>query len=255
MKKLIIHHHKGKPNGTLTSIIDLYLNLRSFDINVELKIICGSPINQMMFMFRDNAYFGDKSMLQSFTKDTKFEADVVICSTKMLNDIKTYDIEINCYKMVLLDSLDVMKAHCKTIPMLESPCDDTILLCNEANQGLTDIKSDVYYHKFNQTRLDTIQMDKSINYNRLDKLDKQYISVGEDVRFENIGKSIFEGLYCKSSVFYHGSGTYDGLYYYLKLFNVDATQDHMPLMIEAEEVKDKLFMKKDDLIMRHVCII
>jgi hypothetical protein len=44
----------------------------------------------------------------------------------------------------------------------------------------------------------------------------------------------------------------DGLYYYLDLFGIDGSVDHIPLKISKEEIEDVLFMKEDDTLIELV---
>jgi len=236
----IIHYHEGRVNGTLTSVIDLYLNMSKY-AQIELKIST-KDVAQFILLCKNNRYFGCDNILTFITNEKSFEAETVICSTKTLND----PIDIQCNKMILIDSLDIMRAHYGVVPILQSVCDDTILLCNPANAEVTDFNYIEYYHKFSPERLSRISTCEQFLYMRIAKHD---IMVVEGLYFENIGKKIFETLYLNKRVDYYSRDVRDGLYYYLKLFGVDGAKDQIPLNISPDQIESKLFMHKNDKIL------
>jgi hypothetical protein len=238
---LILMHHRGRPNGVLTSMIDLYMNLRKHT-PVKLKISV-NDVGQFVLLCKRNHYFGCEDILTFITSEVEFEADTIITSTKTLYD----PVVMECNKMIMVDSLDIMRAHCGLIPIIQPVCDDTLFLCNPTNIELIDnnFKSLEYYHKFSPERLRTIKT-YSFVYKREAKKD---IQVVESIFFENIGKIIFETLYTGNSVYYHGDDYYDGLHYYLNLFDIDGTKDHIPLNISKEQIEEHLFMGEDDVLL------
>jgi hypothetical protein len=252
---LILHYHSGRVDGALTSMIDLYLNLKERVPNVKFKIISKNAVGQVIKLFSDHLDFGlDKSVI---TIDTDFEADIIIASTKLLADIIHYQKELGikfvCNKLILVDSLDLMRSKYDMIPKLDEIeyCNDTVLLANPANFNISNFKCYEYYHKFNESRIKSSILPEAFIYTRVVK---NHIQLIDDIFFENIGKFIWECLYNNRKIIYYSDGMKikDGLYYYLKLFGVDGDIHHIPLNISKEQVVDKLFMKDDDLILRRL---
>jgi len=236
---LILHHHSGRANGTLTSMIDTYFNLQ----DVELKIISGDHVHNTIQFIRDNDYFGDKGILNCLTKDLSFEANTIICSAKLLVDINVFNIKIKCKRMIVLDSLDIFKLN-KNIVSFSIPTLDMIFLCNPANK--VPFKTHEYYHKFSHKRLDTLKKSCELQiYSRMSRDD----IIVDNIPFENIGKRVWENLYHGTKVLYQPDGLRieDGLCYYMKLFGLDCNKEKI-LSVTREQIVDKLFMKEDDLI-------
>lgn len=250
---LILHYHSGRADGALTSMIDLYLNLKERVPGIRFKVISKNAVGQVIQLFLNHLNFGlEENVL---TIDTEFEADTVIASTKLLADIGYYqkdlNIRFNCDKLILTDSLDLMRSKYGMIPHLDqfTPCkEDTVLLANPANFNISSFKCHEYYHKFNDDRIDPFRLPETFIYTRVVK---PHIQVTDNIFFENIGKLIWECLYNNRKVLYYSvkAEIKDGLYYYLKLFGIDGIIDHIPLNISREQVIDKLFMKDDDLIL------
>lgn len=246
---LILTYHSGFIDEVITSAIDLFLNL-SKRTNIEFKIIT-DDIGKFISLCKYNRNFGCPDILQLITNDKQFEADTVICSTKFLNDIKIHNIKVQCNKMILLDSLDIIKSYYGLIAPLESPCKDTTLLCNPSNFNMVEsFNYYEYYHKFSRERLDTlITPYEQLLYMRRNK---DSIHIIDSIYFENIGKIIFEMLYTKNMVTYYSDEIEDGLHYYLKLFGVDGHKDHELLEMSPMEIQDCLFMKDDDTILKFI---
>jgi hypothetical protein len=249
---LILHYHSGRADGALTSMIDLYLNLKERIPDIKFKIMTKNAAGQVIQLFLKHLNFGlEENVL---TIDTEFEADTIIASTKLLADIGHYQKDLNirfvCNKLILIDSLDLMRSKCGMIPHLDQfvPCKDTVLLANPANFNISSFECYEYYHKFNETRIGSSLPSKYLVYTRVNK---PHIQLADNILFENIGKSMWECLYNNQSIFYYSDGMKikDGLYYYLKLFGVDGSMNHIPLNISKEQVIDKLFMKDDDLLL------
>lgn len=269
MKTILVHYYCGYHTGTYTSIIDLYYNLLKYEVDVELKIIC-SDVGEAVPFFMDN--YDEMCLLSSLTKEKEFNADIIICSSVLLYNIFTVPLEglkLNANKILILDSLEdqLSKRKIETcygiIPPLHEVVDtsNSIFLCNPSNMGFHDLETHIYYHKFSKRRLLNIKHKKNIldsinnvkvyDYNRLKRYTRcdHYIPIF----VENIGKIIFECIYFRIPVNYskstHGV---DGLYFYLELFNVDPTINHYPLPISRKDIKRKLFMDDDDLILRMI---
>ena len=245
---LLLHYHTGRANGTLTNMIDTYFNLKSFGVECDFKIISGDKVHTTIQFIRENEYFGDKEILKCVTKDLSFEADIIICSAKLLVDIHEHNIKINCGRMIVLDSLDVFKLS-QGIVQFSIVCQDTIFMCNPANE--VPFKTYEYYHKFSKKRLDTLKKRcELIIYNRMSRDN----IVVNDIHFDNIGKVLWEGIYKDTKMLYHPDAlkVEDGLCYYMNLFGLDGHKAYEPLPVTREQIQEKLFMKKDDKLL---CIL
>ena len=245
---LLLHHHTGRANGTLTSMIDTYFNLQMHGVECEFKIISGDPVHTTIQFIRANKYFGDKQLLGCVTKDVSFEADTVICSSKLLVDIHTYNLSIKCNRMIVLDSLDIFKCS-QGLVSLSIVCGEVIFLCNPANK--IPFETHEYYHKFSEKRLNTLEKRYDlIIYNRMSR-DNIYVN---GVHFDNIGKVLWEGIYMGTKMLYHPDAlkVEDGLCYYMKLFGLDGHKIYEPVPLTKNHIEETLFMKKDDELL---CII
>ena len=236
---LIVYYHSGRADGVLTSVLDTYANLSRY-IDVELKINT-DKVGDFYLLCKRNKFFGIPDIMKCVTLDKTFEAETIITSTKVLYD----DIELNCNRLVLLDSFDMAKVKYGVLPLPQIPCKNTILLCNPATM-IDQLDCKEYYHKFNTKRLNTMTVCEQLLYMRVNK-DHIYMKGG--IYFENIGKSIFEMLYLNKSVSYYGDQIHDGLYYYLQLLGIDGEKDYIPLPLTPKDIEEKLTMKDDDLLL------
>jgi hypothetical protein len=251
MDNILLVHYHDYINGCLTSIIDLFLNLKKYKVPCQLKIFTVPPIEISYQTFKQNNFFGIKRPLQSFTKQKTFDSDVIICSSKFLKDCIENNLQIKCKKIVILDSFDLTKSYYNEIADIQSfleSIDQKLFLCNPSNFEKVRFPFVEYYHKFNKKRLDTLKKTGILIYNRVLK---DTIYVKNQGYFENIGKTIFETIYHLKDVYYLPDGMFerDGLYYYLKLFDIDGELEHKPLSITKEDIEEKLLMNKDDKIL------
>jgi hypothetical protein len=249
---LIIQNHWGIVTGTFTSIIDTFLNLKKFKKDVELITISDHKPSEIIKLFFKNSKFGRSSLMKSFTKECEFDNEIIICSARLLTDCMTdKKIKIRAKKLIVLDSLDLARKKYGIGPDFDLAvnADECIFLINPANKGITKFKEYVYYHKFNKNRLDLKYFpQRKLNYSRSKK---KFIKIQEGEYFENIGKGILEHLYKGYIVNYNTDGmfTKDGLFYYLKLFGIDATKNYKPLIIPKSKIQRHLFMNKNDLLL------
>lgn len=259
MKVLLIYFSIGRITGVFTSLIDVYLNLVKRGVDVNLKICGWDGImfgNELLYkenfsgwynLCCDNKHFGSKKIFRSFTKDKNFVSDVVICSARFPNDMVKNDLSIKAKRWIILDSLDLQTNKFVDYQPDEVLKGDTHFLVNPANFNRTKFMEHEYYHKFSKERLDTLTIKKPIEYIRITK---DWMKVDE-YYFENIGKSIWETIYCGQDVAYDPIGMLgkDGLYYYLKLFGVDGEKSHSSLPINRKDIEDKLFMRDNDIVL------
>ncbi len=259
MNPVILYYYYGAVDGVFSGAVDLYYNLRQF-MDIDLKIYTKDVGSCITHLSLNN----NKDLLKNITNDPKIESEIVICSSAVLYDEV---FKINCSRLIILDSLDIAKSIHGAFPMLDQyipPCDDIYFLANPSNLNIGFFSNQIeYYQKLSKERINKLPIyyrkflkkDKTskpffreiFNYKRTDK---EYMEVNRGQYFENVGRLIFEHILYDCKVNYHTDGmfTKDGLYYYLKLFDVDGEIDHIPLPIKRESVKDKLFMKEDDLV-------
>ena len=251
----------GSISGEFTTIVDLYHNLRGFGVNVELGIFVDNKKlthNCIRHLIQNN----NRDLLKNITIENIFESDLIICTSSL---VFNKSIIISSENLFILDTLDLVK---NDYILPEICCKSVTLFSNPAN--ITDkipFNQIEYYHKFSKERLDNppvyyktvlngIKYEKFILdcyvYNRVLKKEAN-IKPGEF--FENIGKRIFEHLYYDKYVVYECDGAVkpDGLYYYLKLFDIDGFIKHSPLLIPKQMVIQKLFMNGDDKLLNEIC--
>ncbi len=250
---LVAQNHWGIVTGTFTSMIDTYLNLKQHGVDVKMHTISDhEKISEVITMFFKNSSFGDSTLMSSFKKDKVVDNEVVVCSARMLADCVTDDtIKIKAKKLIVLDSLDLARQKYGIGPNIDTAvrADECIFLINPANKGITNFKEYIYYHKFNQKRLDKKHFSTvKLTYRRSGK---KFIRIDDGKYFENIGKGILEYAYKGYAIKYKTDGmfTKDGLCYYLELLGIDPFVNHNPLKIPKWKIKKHLFMHKNDLLL------
>ena len=241
----------------------MYYNLIQF-IDVDFCIYTETPKRCIEHLFKNNN--GD--LVNKITIEKEIEADIVICSARLLYDEVC---KLKCKRLIVLDSLDLAKSLYGVHPDIKYYVPeyinniDVIFLSNSANIMSKCVYAQmVYYQKLSKERLNTLPIHRGrtiedyslhkkmfydvFNYRRTDK---PYAELRRGKYFENFGRSIFEHIYYGKSVNYYIDGMYmkDGLYHYLELFGINGMIPHMPLPITKEMVEDKLFMKKNDPIL------
>lgn len=252
---LLLQYHDSRITGAFTTILDAYVNLSKY-MDIDLKTVWGLTTHDARRYLKNNNFFGTRAVAESLTFESSFERETIICTSKLLADLTyTYlmrrKVQYHCKNLIVLDSFDLAKTGFNILPNLDSyvKADNCVFLCNPANFAYTKYPKYEYYHKFNKERLDSqVTIANKYNYKRSSKQEIRVIKGGY---FENIGKRIFEYIYHGHPVRYRTDGMFmkDGLYYYLKLFGVDAFKNHNPLKIKKAEVVDKLFMKEDDILL------
>lgn len=290
---VIVHYYKSIVDGVMTSLIDLFYNLRD-KLNISFYIICPElysldhndyynfPLNQTEFtrdgkhiefeewradkdnevtcsipFLKYNNNFGDPKLLFSVVdareKELYFENKILICSARLLYEMKISKVNMSFYSdnLIVLDSLDTYRSNIGDIQNIDRsilPMKDRFFLTNPATFN-PNVPNITYYHKFSKRRLDSMKnLNDVYTYKREGK---KKIKIGDNT-FENIGKGIFEHLYHGKKVNYSTEGMTmkDGLYYYLSLFGIDGGKDHFPLKISRTELKRKLFMHNNDILLQ-----
>lgn len=207
---------------------------------------------------RFNRNFGDFNLVHSIDqKNHKFKAHTVICSARLLYEILMgVDIDIECERLYVLDSLDTYKSKVGIFPDFDDLFDtmfknsNITQLSNPANFRETKYRQKEYYHKFSSRRLTALkQSDILKNDYTFNRTKKKKTMIHEGSHFENMGKGIFEHLWHGYKVKYEAEGIYtrDGLWYYMNLFGLDADKDQIISMAKTR-IRDNLFYKSNDIL-------
>lgn len=251
--KILIYHNHNYPSidGVFTSILDLYFYLIK-NINVKLIIRCEDPISSVRTLRKLSNI---PSIFKHLSQNTEPEADIIICSMKLLKDIYLENkINLHSNKLIILDSLDnflIKHQFCPDYNRIASKF-NRIYLLNPANSFLTlddKVQQFEWYHKFSEERINNIRhIEGDIFY--YSRRNRPHGKLTQGKYAENIGKMIFEHIYFGSKVFYSSDSMYlkDGLYYYLKLFGIDGTKTQS-LKITKSQIKDIMFFKNNDKIL------
>jgi hypothetical protein len=225
----------------------------------QIKYILNKITTAIPFL-RYNRNFGDFNLFYSITQDErKFKANNIVCSARLLYEILNgTDIEIECDKLIVLDSLDTYKSKIGLFPNLDDAVPkncECVYLSNPATFRETPHKQIEWYHKLTPMRLDALKKSgyfhnkDSYHFKRSDK-EKTKIESGH---FENIGKGIFENAWFKKRIHYSTEGMYmrDGLWYYLNLFGIDGEKDQI-IEIDKREIKNRLIFNFHDQLVKEL---
>jgi len=253
----IIGLWSGSISGEFTTVVDLFYNLKKYiDVDFHLCILDKKLMSNCIRHLTKN---NNSDLLKYITLNTFFESNCIICSSFIIYN----KIELKTKNLFILDSFDLRKNN-YNIPELKNK--NIIFFSNPANITKTiPYKQIEYYHKFSYERLNNFPifykknlsegnlelfLDDNFYYKRTKKSNLE-IFPGE--YFENIGKRIFEHLYHKKNVFYNSEGFSkpDGLFYYLKLFGIDANLSCNLKLLE-HIIKEKLFMNEDDELLKTI---
>ena len=229
-------------DGSMTTTLDLYFNLKEFINNVKLNIIT-KDIGHMFGLLRSNNLM---TLSTSINNRVEYDSEVVILPYTMILFTEV-ELKIKTKTLIIIGTLDGFEEPFN-INRINSnwKYNDCYYLNNPP------IHYDIeYYHKLSKYRLDRLTnltfLTEDYDYCRKNK---PHI-FRNNVYFENIGKKIFEYCYHDKLVYYNSDGITinDGLYYYLKLFNIDGTRTYLtPLLITKNDVIDKMIMNKNDKI-------
>jgi hypothetical protein len=206
-----------------------------------------------------NRNFGDISLHDKLTYlPAEFEADIIICTGRVLFEMlqEDVDLKLKCKKMYVMDSLDILRSKLGVYPDLDKavPTDNCTFLVNPANVRKSKFNQVIYYIKFSKKRMDLLHKTQRGLADILDyrRTNKKKGEIYEGKYAENMGKTIFEHLYYGKTVNYYTDGLFmdDGLMYYLQLFGIDGSKNHIPLVIPKKEIERKLFVNFKDFIYR-----
>ena len=210
---------------------------------------------------RFNRNFGDFNLLHSIEqKQKKFKDNIIVCSARLIYEILMgADIELECNKLLVLDSLDTYKSKIGMFPDFDDLFDtmfknaQVIQLSNPATFRETKYDQREYYHKLSYRRLNALKqsghLKDEINFKRT-RSEKG--DIGDGNYFENIGKQLFEHLYFQKKVNYFADGafTFDGMWFYLNKFGIDGSKDFKDIKMPRSLIKNHLFMKNIDELLK-----
>ena len=225
------------------------------DLTVKIKMMNNKLTTAIPFL-KMNRNFGDFGLFYFIEqKQRKYKADMIVCSARLIYEIMMgkADIEFDCKRLVVLDSLDTYKCKIGMFPDFDDYFDTLkgikiTQLSNPATFRETKYEQKEYYHKFSETRLRALRQSNilSDNYTYTRKrTEKGRIGDGY---YENIGKCIFERLWCGKTVHYKTDGmfTKDGLYFYLeRVFGIDPEKDQT-LKINKGDIRYNLYFERFD---------
>ena len=275
-------------SGTLISMVDLYLNLKSFNYNIP--IVIQSKNNTELFRFSRRYLNNNMFLFNNITTSNIISCDIVITSLQSFSHImfENTDLIFDTDKLIIFDTADFIsmehKYKCidnfyKTINNSTKKCKDVLFYANKFNidryiKPYFDHKE--YYHKLCKERLNwniplningkylsTVSQEHSDIYKDVKKND---VSIYEyngynyqrwcpfgDIYYENIGKLIYEYLYYDKPVIYSPTNKMfdDGLTYYLKQFDIDDNKFQV-LDITSNDIELKMFMNKYDNILSDI---
>lgn len=235
------------------------LDVTPYDLEEDLfkrkiKLMTNQLTTSIPFL-RFNRNFGDFGLFYFIDQEQrKFKADIVVCSARLIYEILMgVDIEIECKKLVVLDSLDTYKSKIGIFPDFDDLFDTmfknskVVQLSNPATFRKTRHEQIEYYHKFSIRRLNALKQSDILEDEYIFTRKKKKTKIEEIGYFENIGKGIFEHLWFDIPVHYKTDGmfTKDGLCHYLKLFDIDAEKEQT-LKIKKSDIIDKLSYKMWD---------
>jgi hypothetical protein len=207
-----------------------------------------------------NRNLGDFNLLFGIKLDEKkFKADTIVCSARLIYELLMgADIELDCNKLIVLDSLDTYKSKVGIFPDMDLYFDtlscDIVQLSNPSTFRETKYKQIEYYHKFNEKRLSSIRQTGRLKIQYIfSRKSKPKTKIDIFGYFENIGKGIFENTYFGIPVLYQKEGmfTKDGLWYYLNKFGLDATEDQ-EIKLKKSEIRRHLFFDRKDVMLNEI---
>ena len=305
---LILHYYKSMVEGVMTTMLDLYYNLRKFT-DVKFSIVCPDiylidesdernsiyqdfpdeikyykyksdlinidKLNEVEYnpnrnditcnipFLQYNHNFGDISLSKCIEKiPNKFEADTIVCSGRLLYEIiNGANITLKYKKLLVIDSLDILKSKLGIFPNLDDAIDGKAIFFfffSSIRNSKHEQKN--YYIKLSEQRMKWLNFsnivkkrkcNETIKYSRKNKMK---IEIFPNRFVENIGKTIFENLYLGRKINYSPDGMFmkDGLFYYLNLFGINAWNEYIDLKIPPAKIKDKLFFSKADDILGYI---
>jgi hypothetical protein len=270
-------------DGTSTSLIDSFYNLKNYVNNIYCYILFDSSknmvkqnieyiktLNHSVPIKLLNPIYVDIHSLNEFIKHNKFNNLIMSFGVFRFIDSIPFQYE----KLILLDAgriiYDFYNQNSKFINYVKG-LPNTIMLGNKMNQAFFDWENYfIYYHKFSKERFNHLKklhviegsvssckrtkngnmllnnmMLNELHYNR-------WRSVTDDnsVFSENIGKMIFEFSALGKKVYYSPlNKTHDdGLTEYLRLFNIDDSFEQQ-INITEQQLFDKLGFHKNDLLL------
>lgn len=268
-------------DGTSTSLIDMYFNLKHYISDVECYVVIDtndmkrniSYLQQLKNSVPDIFVYKTITMNQLYTK----QWDKLIMSFGVFRFIDSLPMNYN--NLFILDAgrmiYDYHMNHSKHINYIKGLSNISIY-GNKMNQFHCDNfdKYYIWYHKFSKERFDYLKCLESkqkvismedrlktgniplealycneLSYHRYDKMWGNGIFNCQ----ENIGKLIFEFSAMNKKVVYSPQNKQcdDGLTEYLSLFGIN-DNEQQEIHITEEQLFDVLGMNLNDVILKHI---
>ena len=266
-------------DGTTTSLIDLWFNLKHFTNDVRCSIVVDT--NDMK---RNIDFFValQKSVPKTFEYRIiplsdlyQMKFDKLVLSFGIFRFL--HKIPTNYNYLYMLDAgriiYDFFVNDCTYINYMKSLVNyNYTIYTNYTNtQYIQGLNYKIYYHKFSHERINYLKKLNKIHkttkvedrektgnihfeYLKNDVLNyHRWRKVIDGVYAENIGKMIFEFSALGKQVHYSNENKTqdDGLTCYLKLFGIDDNKNQ-DIHITEEELFDKLGMKKNDVLLNDI---
>lgn len=258
-----------KMNGTVTSLLDTYFNLKKYLNDVTFNIVC-NPKHIKNFL----KYKCDYPNIECIAlKKTSF--DTLIISADFIGQYYNIFKLFNYNKLIILDSFKIYIDNYKNKNFTANIINELqkcYVLGNNFNKQFFKSNYYLYYHKFSKDRLDFLKLkysdsndstillrkesDKDYYLHKFSSYNYERFHTCDNVTYiENIGKMIFEYRYLNKQVHYsiHNKTIDDGLTEYLSLFDIDDNYSQ-DIFITEKDIQDKLFMKDNDLILSIISI-
>ena len=263
-------------DGTSTSLIDTYYNLKRYGVDVECYIAVDTDnVKQNIEYIKTlkksvPSDFVSRTIPLNQIYDKQF--DNLIVSFGIFRFVERLPDKYN--HLFILDAgriaHDAILNGSKYINYVKQLCNTTVY-GNKANDKLCQMENyKIWYHKFSQERFNHLKQlpleQKTIT--TADREQKGHMKFNnlfsneycfsrykkdEGIFRENIGKMIFEFSALGKKVLYKPTNKFcdDGLTEYLELFGIDDTKEQ-EIHITEEELFDKLGMKRDDVLLNDI---
>lgn len=265
-------------NGSIIDCIDLYINLKKYNIDCDLIIVYNriGNTNSKIFMNLKTILckYYTSNMIKLITKHIKLNDKINynnILDDLIITDYNTLTKHLTKqHKVILISELTLMadlynnKTNIKDLTdnynvkkiigtkFMKNYCDDDILFeyyMPLSEYRLNNVKianNNIIYDNYNNYETDKLDSDFNIHNYAGIKYNRRYLPY-HDVCMEAKGKLLFEFLYYNKYVYYNAvpKQDNDGLTDYLNYFNIDDNISQ-ELKISKEEIYDKLIKFDSD---------
>ena len=251
-----------KLNGAVTTLLDIYFNLKKYFSDIEFNLICNLRNTKNFITYKDEYPVVDFKSVKTHNFDT------LILSTDFIGQFYNIFRLFHYKKLILLDSykiyIDYYRNDNFTANKINDISEQYYILGNNFNSKFFKSNYYTYYHKFSKERLDYLENkykneqhilkrkedDKDFFLHKFSSYRYERFHTCDNITFlENIGKLIFEYRYLNKPVYYSSNKKTidDGLTEYLSLFGID-DNNSQDILITKNDIRNKLFMKDNDLM-------